>query len=204
VLESYIKIQDTGFYWDLRYKKKVYENIEFVLFTPNLRVDTDEADKLCGHYSSQTSGVRNLCRYCTVPTLKSNLVTKNWEHKTVRMVKKLMDAEDFAGLRAISQQYIENALYCIRFGLHNGRGIHGATPLEMLHAILLGMFKYMNEFFLCKLARLHSWLMTLMLLPRSTANYYTVKAIETCRRPNFPKVSTREAKLWPKNTLVYC
>jgi hypothetical protein len=52
VLESYIKIQDTGFYWDLRYKKKVYENIEFVLFTPNLRVDTDEADKLCGHYSS--------------------------------------------------------------------------------------------------------------------------------------------------------
>jgi hypothetical protein len=36
VLESYIKIQDTGFYWDLHYKKKVYENIKFVLFTPNL------------------------------------------------------------------------------------------------------------------------------------------------------------------------
>jgi hypothetical protein len=52
VLESYIKIQDTGFYWDLRNKKKVYENIEFVLLTPNLCVDTDEADKLCGHYSS--------------------------------------------------------------------------------------------------------------------------------------------------------
>jgi hypothetical protein len=52
VLESYIKIQDTGFYWDLCYKKKVYENIEFVLFTPNLHVDTDEANKLCGHYSS--------------------------------------------------------------------------------------------------------------------------------------------------------
>jgi hypothetical protein len=153
VLESYIKIQDTGFYWDLRYKKKVYENIEFVLFTPNLRVDTDEANKLCGHYSSRTSGVRNLCRYCTVPTLKSDLVTKNWEHKTVRMVKKLVDAEDFAGLRAISQQYIENALYRIRFGLHNGRGIHGATPLEMLHAILLGMFKYMNECFFVQIGK---------------------------------------------------
>jgi hypothetical protein len=51
------------------------------------------------------------------------------------MVKKLVDVEDFAGLRAISQQYIENAMYHICFGLHNGRGIHGATPLELLHAI---------------------------------------------------------------------
>jgi hypothetical protein len=115
VLESYIKIQDTGFYWDLRYKKKVYENIEFVLFTPNLRVDTDEADKLCGHYSSRTSGVRNLCRYCTVPTLKSDLVTKNWEHKTVRMVKKLVDAEDFAGLRAFPNNTLR--MHCIVFAL---------------------------------------------------------------------------------------
>jgi hypothetical protein len=34
------------------------------------------------------------------------------------MVKKLVDVEDFAGLRAISQQYIENAMYRICFGLH--------------------------------------------------------------------------------------
>jgi hypothetical protein len=153
VLESYIKIQDTGFYWDLRYKNKVYENIEFVLFTPNLCIDTDEANKLCGNYSSQTSSVHNLCRYCTVPTLKSDLVIKNWEHKTVRMVQKLVDVEDFAGLRAISQQYIENALYHICFGLHNDCSIHGATPLEMLHAILLGMFKYMNECFFVQIGK---------------------------------------------------
>jgi hypothetical protein len=154
VLESYIKIQDTGFYWDLHYKKKVYENIKFVLFTPNLCVDTDEANKLCRHYSSQTSSVCNFCRYCTVPSTKSNLVTKNWEHKTVGMVQKLIDVEDFAGLKAISQQYMKNELYCICFGLHNNHGIHGATPLEMLHAILLGMFlKYMNECFFVQIGK---------------------------------------------------
>jgi hypothetical protein len=69
------------------------------------------------------------------------------------MVKKLVDAEDFPGLRAISQQYIKNALYCICFGLHNSHGIHGATPLEMLHAILLGMFKYMNECFFVQIGK---------------------------------------------------
>jgi hypothetical protein len=69
------------------------------------------------------------------------------------MVKKLVDAEDFAGLRAISQQYIENAMYRIHFGLHNGCSIHGATPLEMLHAILLGMFKYMNECFFVQIGK---------------------------------------------------
>jgi hypothetical protein len=115
VLESYIKIQDTGFYWDLCYKKKVYENIEFVLFTPNLRIDTDEANKLCGHYSSQTSSVHNLCRYCTVPTLKSDLVTKNWEHKTVRMVKKLV----MQRILQDSGQFPNNTLrmHCIVFAL---------------------------------------------------------------------------------------
>jgi hypothetical protein len=34
------------------------------------------------------------------------------------MVKKLVDAEDFAGLRAILQQYIKNAMYHICFGLY--------------------------------------------------------------------------------------
>jgi hypothetical protein len=69
------------------------------------------------------------------------------------MVQKLIDAEDFAGLKAISQQYIKNALYHICFGLHNNHSIHGATPLEMLHAILLGMFKYMNECFFVQIGK---------------------------------------------------
>jgi hypothetical protein len=73
--------------------------------------------------------------------------TGSWLHKTVDMVYELVEAEDFEGLRKISQQYIQNAFYPLLFGLHNNQGIHGACPLEMLHAILLGMFKYINECF---------------------------------------------------------
>ena len=36
----------------------------------------------------------------------------------VHMVQKLIDARDLVGLKAILQQYIQNALYPLRFGLH--------------------------------------------------------------------------------------
>ena len=46
VLASYIELQETGFVWDLYYRGQVYKNIEFILFTPFMKVDGDEADKL--------------------------------------------------------------------------------------------------------------------------------------------------------------
>ena len=46
VLRSYIELQNKGFYWDLHYNNKVYPNIEFVLFTPFVRADGEEADNL--------------------------------------------------------------------------------------------------------------------------------------------------------------
>ena len=61
VLRSYIELQNTGFYWDLKFKNtKVYKDIEFVLFTPFIKVDTEEADKLCGKYQVQTSAVSQI------------------------------------------------------------------------------------------------------------------------------------------------
>ena len=42
---------------------------------------------------------------------------------------------------------IQNASYLLRFGLHNNQGVHGGTPLEMLHAILLGNFLYLQNCF---------------------------------------------------------
>ena len=39
LLESYVKIQETGFVWDLHYRNNVYKDVEFVLFTPFFKVD---------------------------------------------------------------------------------------------------------------------------------------------------------------------
>ena len=58
------------------------------------------------------------------------------------MIKKLVDQNDLEKLREYSQRNLVNAFHGIRFGLHNNAGIHGACPIEMLHHILLGMFKY--------------------------------------------------------------
>ena len=54
-------------------------------------------------------------------------------------VNRSMDLEE---LKKMSQRNLQNAFHGIRFGLHNETGIHGACPIEMLHHILLGMFKY--------------------------------------------------------------
>ena len=45
----------------------------------------------------------------------------------------------------MSQQKIHNALYAIQFGSQNHRSIHGACPVEMLHHLLLGIFKYVRD-----------------------------------------------------------
>ena len=72
VLKSYVDLQNKGFFWDLAYKGKVYKNIEFVMFTPVVKVDGEEGDKLCGKYLSRTKNVSQLCRYCECPTNESD------------------------------------------------------------------------------------------------------------------------------------
>ena len=67
ILASYVKLQNTGFIWSLHYREKWYQHVEFVLFTPFLKVDGDEADKLCGKYTSRGHQVAQLCRYCECP-----------------------------------------------------------------------------------------------------------------------------------------
>ena len=47
----------------------------------------------------------------------------------------------------MSQQNIQNACYQLCFGKHNQNGIHGACPMEMLHALYLGIFKHARDAF---------------------------------------------------------
>lgn len=147
ILQSYLEVQENGFVWDLRYRGKTYKDVEFVPYVVFVKCDTDEADLLCGSFKTRTGNVKNLCRYCTCPTNESDLVNAKFPFKTVSMIKPSIVIQDEEGLRAISQQLIDNAWYKIRFSPESSRGIHGATPSEMLHALLLGMFKYCREMF---------------------------------------------------------
>lgn len=147
ILESFLDVQQNGFIWDLRYRGRTYKDVEFVPYVVFVKCDTDEGDLLCGSFKTRTGNVKNLCRYCTCPTKESDLVNAKFPFKTVSMIKPSILIRDEEGLRKISQQLIENAWYKVRFSPESSRGIHGATPSEMLHAILLGLFKYAREMF---------------------------------------------------------
>ena len=147
ILESFVELQRTGFVWDLVYKGKLYKNIKFKIFVPFVKCDTEEADLLCGKFKIRTRTVKQICRYCHCPTLKADDPRIQHKKKTPEQIQKLVDKGDIAGLKAISQQCIDNAWYEVVFHKANNQGIHGACPSEMLHAILLGIFKYVRESF---------------------------------------------------------
>jgi hypothetical protein len=147
ILTTFVDFQTNGLIWDLRYGGKTYNDIEFVPFVIFVKCDTVEANALCGSYNSGGIGVAQLCRYCTCPTENSDLVLADYPKKTTKTIQELVEAEDFDALQEMSQQMIHNAWYKIRFHPANAQGIHGACPSEMLHALLLGVFKYTRECF---------------------------------------------------------
>ena len=146
-LESLVRLQKTGFIWDLVYKGKLYRNIEFVLFVPFVKCDTEEADLLCGKYLVRNQNIRHICRYCHCPTDKADDPRVRYRPKKQAEIEKLVRDEDLEGLQAISQQCIQNAWYSVTFHQANTCGIHGACPSEKLHAIQLGIFKYLRDIF---------------------------------------------------------
>ena len=153
ILSGLVEIQKKGFMWDLVVGDKLYENVEFVPFVPFIKCDSEEADKLCGHYCSRTANVSNLCRYCTCPTDKSDDPLIDITLKEAERINRLIKQQNLVELKKISQHAIQNAFNKIRFGLHDKQGIHGATPLEMLHFLLLGIFLYTRNCFFAQLGK---------------------------------------------------
>ena len=147
ILESFVELQRTGFIWDLVYKGKLYRGIEFVIFVPFVKCDSEEGDLLCGKYTVRTSNVKHICRYCHCPTSMADDPRVRYKLKSQREIQKLVEDGDMERLQAISQQYIQNAWYDVTFHKANDLGIHGACPSEKLHAIQLGIFKYLREIF---------------------------------------------------------
>ena len=147
ILDSLVKLQKTGFIWDLVYKGKLYEKVEFVLFVPFVKCDTEEADLLCGKYLVRNRNISHICRYCHCPTDKADDPRAHFPLKMQPEIERLVKRVDLDGLKAISQQYIQNAWYSVTFHKANKCGIHGACPSEKLHAIQLGLFKYLRDIF---------------------------------------------------------
>ena len=146
-LESFVDLQRTGFIWDLVYNGKLYKNIKFIIFVPFVKCDTEEADALCGRYKVRTGNVKQICRYCHCPTNKADDPRVTHKMKTQQEIQKLIDKGRLDKLKDLSQHNIQNAFYEVTFHQANDGGIHGACPSEMLHAILLGIFKYVREHF---------------------------------------------------------
>ena len=148
VLDGLAKLQQKGgFLWDLRYKGQVFKDVHFIPYISHLRVDEKEASSLCGRYGSYTKGVKSYCHNCTCPSEESDNPDAKFQFKTPKMINRLARRNDEDALNAMSQHNINNAFHKLDFGKHNNRGIHGACPSEMLHAILLGLFLYCRSVF---------------------------------------------------------
>lgn len=145
ILASYKRIQDSGGVpWDLWYKGKKWLLclIPFIIF---IKGDGVEHDKHCGKYGSRTKGVKQLCRKCCCPTDKTDDPYVDHDMKTKEMLTELIRKKNHVRLKELSQKYVWNAWYELRFGLHNEESVHGATCMEMIHWIQLGQFKYSRE-----------------------------------------------------------
>ena len=146
ILEPMIELQETGMMWDLVHNAGAY-GIHFKLYVPMVRCDTEEADALCGKYKPRTRNVKQICRQCEVPTLQASDPQANYPVKTQTKIQKLVQGGKLGKLKDMSQHHLRNAWYKCRFNQGNDRGIHGACPSEMLHAMQLGIFKYTRDIF---------------------------------------------------------
>ena len=145
ILESYREIEN-GFTWNLRYKGRTLP-VNFLPFVMFVKGDSKEHDKHCGHYSSKTAGVQQICRVCHCPTDMTDVPYKRYPKRDPRKIQSLIDDRNKEQLQRISQQYLENAWYRVRFACHNQLGIHDACPSEVLHWIQINKFKYVIAMF---------------------------------------------------------
>lgn len=147
-LAPYKELQNEGgFEWELRYRGKTHK-VRFIPFVIFVKGDTQEHDKHCGHMLSRTHNIQQLCRYCCIPNAETdNPYAKRYPLKTPEMIQPLVDTKDLEGLRALSQNCIDNTWYDIIFSPISIRGIHGATPIEILHWIQIGKFPGIRDMF---------------------------------------------------------
>ncbi len=121
ILKTYREMEEEGMVWDYKFGGQLYKNVELKFFVAFVKCDTQEADKLCGSYTSHTKKVAQLCRNCCCPTDESDRVTAKYPLKTVAMIQRLVDREEGERLIAISQQCNKNAMYDLQLASIMGK-----------------------------------------------------------------------------------
>lgn len=185
-LESYLEVEKAGVAWDLRYRGETHQ-VVFVPFVMFIKGDSVEHDKHCGSYTSRTQAVKHLCRYCCCPNELTDEPYKRYQLKNPKMIQDLIDAQDEEGLKAVSQQNIQNAWYLCRFGSHNILGIHGASPLELLHWLQLGKYKYQRQMFFAQSGKSSNLSKSINKLAVLMGIYYARQSDRDLPRTNFSK-----------------
>jgi hypothetical protein len=100
-------------------------------------------DVLCGRFASHK--IEILCRDCNCLHKDADNHLTECQMRKMCDIKHLTDQkpteEVLKELQILGQHYVRNAFYELDFGQNPG-GIHTATPIETLHGIELGWFKY--------------------------------------------------------------
>jgi hypothetical protein len=141
MVKPIVELQESGgFAWNWHVAGK-FHKVQFIPFVMFIKGDTVEHDKHCGSFTSRTEKIKNLCRYCTCPTKETD---DPYRPHDERKSPSMMEGKSKEALKLISQQPIANCWYPLRFGLHNILHVHGACPLEVLHWMQLGKYKYIR------------------------------------------------------------
>ena len=143
LLEEFKSMQgpDNGFKFQLTLRGTVHK-VTFKLAVQNIMGDCMGMDKLCLFYGSNSLETSRMCRDCDVPPLLSD--NPEYKCKYTKMSELLGLSKE--QMKCMSIHQLTNALNEIYFGAR-GMCVYQCTPGEPLHAILLGLIKYLYEEF---------------------------------------------------------
>lgn len=147
ILSTCWPLFERGILWDQKHKGVLYRDIHYKPYISFVKCDNKEADNFAGKYGSRQKGVKHLCRFCDIPTKIGDHHLYQFQYKTEPQINKLVEQGNKEELKAMSQHYLLNGFYDLPFHKADTRGIHGACPVDMLHAIQLGLFKYVRDIF---------------------------------------------------------
>jgi hypothetical protein len=144
VLQSLKRVQKLGgIKWKFHYQGRQHK----VIFKcPVLFIVGDSLghDQLCARYLNRQKSNR-LCRYCNVPMEETDNPFFHFRLTKAADVSRAIANKDSNTLKDMSQHLVENnAFNGIQF-CDPDRGLHGATPAELLHVFQKGLFTYYLE-----------------------------------------------------------